>query len=150
MSASNIWFTLSVLLSPAPLLSLLHPWSLYTSSDHETLCLDTYSQRGLVRESGTPCCSFSLFQFGQNYIILFIRGILSQAVCADPLQDRTSPPTVQDDKHSAGWCYTMLHPVRSLPVSSDPAGYAKTTERQKWERKKSQGNVYERRKSWLN
>lgn len=51
------------------------------------------------------------------------------AFCADPVQDRTSPPTVQDDKHSTGWCYTMLRPVRSPPVSSDPAGYATTKER---------------------
>lgn len=58
------------------------------------------------------------------------------AACADPVQDRTSPPTVQDDKHSTGWCYTMLRPVRSPPVSSDPAGYAKTKERDRKRKRK--------------
>lgn len=71
---------------------------------------------------------------------------ITQGILSLLIQDRTSPPTVQDDKHSTGWCYTMLQPARSPPVSSDPPAYASTTGREKKkekkrERERSQGGA---------
>lgn len=107
-------------------------------------------------ERDTPCYSFiftffSLFGFGPNYcsclnIYQSTCIFLILAVCADPVQDRTSPRQSRPINNSTGWCYTMLRPVRSLPVSSDPAGYARTKERDR-KREKEKG-VREKRIKW--
>lgn len=130
---------ISVLLSPTPLLSVLRPPSLYTSSYHDTRCLYSYSQRGMdERQTETHPAGATCFHLLACWHWTELRVCSSGhktffllAFCADAVRDRTWPPTFQDDKRNSGWCYTMLRPVRSPPVSSDPAGYAKTTERQK-------------------
>lgn len=71
VSFKHLIYTLSASLPNILTVHLAHQ-SLCTSSDHGTLCLDAYSQRGLVRERDTPCrrqifTLFSLFGFGQNY-----------------------------------------------------------------------------------
>lgn len=141
----HLLYTLSTSQSNTLTVHLAH-LSLYTFSDHETLYPDAkaYSQMGLVRERDTPCCSFifmsfSLFGFGPNYRFclniyrsahIFYLGCLCRSSTGQDVS-----PTVQN---STGWCYTMLRPVRILPVSSDPAGYAKTKERDR-KREKEKG-----------
>lgn len=53
--------------------------------------------------------------------------------------------TVRNDIPSTGWCYTMLQPLQSLPLSSDTAGKAKTRREEELERERekdsSQGNL---------
>lgn len=58
-----------------------------------------------------------------------------------PVQYRTGGLTaaLPDDKHSTGWCYAVLQPVRSLPLSSDPAGWAKTKGKDRVGRNKEKG-----------
>ena len=104
----------------------------------------------------TPCCSlkmftsFTLFGFGPDYysyLNVHQRTKLSFSLMAvlGRIQDtELLPATVQDVQHSTGRCYTMLQPVRSLPVSSDPADYAKTKERDrnKRERERCHRDVY--------
>lgn len=46
-------------------------------------------------------------------------------------------------KNGTGWCYTMLQPVRSLPLSSDPVGYAKTKEKDRKRRGEKEKGVRE-------
>lgn len=44
--------------------------------------------------------------------------------------------TVRNDIPSTGWCYTMLQPLQSLPLSSDTAGKAKTRREEELERER--------------
>lgn len=79
-SCSNICFTLSALLSPTTRTVRLAHRSLYTSSDHQTLCLDNSSQMGPVRERERHThpavvvffTSFSLFGF-EFVFVIFIK-----------------------------------------------------------------------------
>lgn len=111
LSCSNICFTLSALLSPTRSLSILHtnPSTPPLTMEHFACTLIHTRGPERERERDTPCrcciyTSFGLFGFGPNcrffsYYSSKARRSLSWLFCADPsAQDRTSPPTVQEDK----------------------------------------------------